>query len=396
MEHDRVPKGDLSDGVLAHPPHREGAVPLPVRHRGAGLLQGHPQLIELRRAHPDVAPRVAGGELAHRHLGDEPSLADDHELVGGLGHLAHQVARDEDGTTLGGQAAQELADPADAVGVEPVDRLVEHQHAGVAQQRGGDAETLAHAEGELAGPLPGHRGEADQAEHLVDPPPRDVVRLGQHPQVGVGGPARMDGLGLEEGSHFAQRPGQAVVGAAVDGDRPGVGSVQPHDHPHGRRLACPVRSEEAGDLTGLDVEAQPVDGHLLPEALGQLGRPDGVRRSCGRGRAAGAGRIDRRHCREAADPPVRVPPVAQTAPVSTGGAALWAERRCARERRTSRKTPTTTAATMTTRMRILRPWWPWEPPRRCEPPRATRRLPITTAGCCPRRPPRSGRSTTPG
>ena len=78
VEHDRVPKSDLADGVLAHPAHRDGAVSLPVRDRGARLFKGNPQLIELRRAHPDVAPRVAGGELAHRHLGDEPTTADDH------------------------------------------------------------------------------------------------------------------------------------------------------------------------------------------------------------------------------------------------------------------------------------------------------------------------------
>ena len=42
-------------------------------------------------------------------------------------------------------------------GVEPVDRLVEQQHPGVAEQRAGDAEALAHPERELAGSLVGDR-----------------------------------------------------------------------------------------------------------------------------------------------------------------------------------------------------------------------------------------------
>ena len=78
-----------------------------------------------------------------------------------------------------GQVAQQVAHPADALGVEAVDRLVEEQHAGVAEQRAGDAEPLAHAEGELAGPPVGHRGEPDDVEDLVDAPVGDVVGPGQ-------------------------------------------------------------------------------------------------------------------------------------------------------------------------------------------------------------------------
>jgi hypothetical protein len=112
--------------------------------------------------------------------------------------------------------------------------------------------------------------------------------------VGVGAPARVDSLGFEEGSHFAQRPGQVMIGTAVDADRSGVGSIQPHDHPHGRRFACPVGSEEAGDLTRFDVETEPVDGHLLPESLGHFRSPDGVRRSSER-RGPRVGQFGRRH-----------------------------------------------------------------------------------------------------
>ena len=44
------------------------------------------------------------------------------------------------------ERAQEVAQPADPLRVEAVGRLVEHQHARVAEQRGGESEPLAHAE----------------------------------------------------------------------------------------------------------------------------------------------------------------------------------------------------------------------------------------------------------
>ena len=77
--------------------------------------------------------------------------------------------RDEHGPPFGGQVAQEVAGPADPLGVEAVDGLVEEKHAGVAEQCGGDPESLAHAERVLAGALAGHLGQADDVEHLVDP-----------------------------------------------------------------------------------------------------------------------------------------------------------------------------------------------------------------------------------
>ena len=51
---------------------------------------------------------------------------------GGLGHLAHQVRGEEDGSSFGGQGTHELANPLHALGVEPVDRLVEDERPGVA------------------------------------------------------------------------------------------------------------------------------------------------------------------------------------------------------------------------------------------------------------------------
>jgi hypothetical protein len=53
---------------------------------------------------------------------------------------------EETNTVVGGEVPQQGPHPADALGVEAVERLVEDDRAGVAQQGGGDAEALAHAE----------------------------------------------------------------------------------------------------------------------------------------------------------------------------------------------------------------------------------------------------------
>lgn len=75
---------------------------------------------------------------------------------------------DENRAALVGEAAQEEADPADALRVEAVRRFVEDQSAGVAQQRMGHAESLTHSEREAADAPVGLVLETDQREDLVD------------------------------------------------------------------------------------------------------------------------------------------------------------------------------------------------------------------------------------
>ena len=95
-------------------------------------------------------------------------------------------------------------------GIQPVHRLVEHQDLRVAEQRRGDAEPLAHAERESLGPLPGHVGQPDDAEHLVHPAAGDVVGLGQAEQVVAGAAAAVHGLGVQQRAHLAHRAGQLL------------------------------------------------------------------------------------------------------------------------------------------------------------------------------------------
>jgi acetyl-CoA acetyltransferase len=95
---------------------------------------------------PDTRSGVPVDELFRASVGNNAAAADDEQVVGGLGHLAHQVAGQEHRAALGGQRLHQVPDPHDAVGVQAVDRLVEQHRLGVAEQGRGDAEPLVHAE----------------------------------------------------------------------------------------------------------------------------------------------------------------------------------------------------------------------------------------------------------
>ena len=128
-----------------------------VAHRGLAALGGDGlrDPLGVGAAHDHDLLGAALDELLGGAVGDQPAAADDDEVVGGDRHLVHQVAGDEDRAALGGQPLHQVPDPDDALGVEPVDRLVEDEDRRVAEQRGGDAEPLAHAEREAARALAG-------------------------------------------------------------------------------------------------------------------------------------------------------------------------------------------------------------------------------------------------
>ena len=240
------------------------------RDVGAAVDQEHAEALGLGGVDSDVAGAAAPDDVVDAAFGDQAAPAHDDEPVGGQCHLAHQVAGDQHRAALVGERAQQLADPPDALGVEAVDRLVEEEGAGVAEQRGGDAEALAHAEREPARATAGDVGEADHLEHLVDAAAVDAVGIGHPAQVIPGAAARVDRLGLEEGADVAEREAEVAVGVAVNGDLAGGGGVEADHHPHGGRLAGTVGAEEAGDLAGAHLEAEVVDGDGGPVALGDI------------------------------------------------------------------------------------------------------------------------------
>src|SRR5215470_3032456 len=192
--HERLLQGGLRGCQFVQPDRvLEGQVPDPVRRQplrhedAAGTGHGGPasrgdevgQQFRLGRPDPDRLDRVALDELGHAAIGDQPAAADDQQVVGCVLHFRHQVAGYEYGAPLGGERLHEVADPQDPLGVQAVDRFVEHEDGRVAEQRRGDAEPLAHAEREPLGALLGYVGEAHEVKHLADPRAGNAVGLRQ-------------------------------------------------------------------------------------------------------------------------------------------------------------------------------------------------------------------------
>ena len=124
---------------------------------------------------------------------------------------------------LAGQGAQQGADPGDALGIEPVDRLVQRHHPRVTEQGGGDAEAPGHAQGERSGPPPGHRVQAGQ--NLIDPAAADPVGLRQRQKATRALRPGWMAADSSNGPHLEQRPPQSPVGPAAHGN--GAGASRP-------------------------------------------------------------------------------------------------------------------------------------------------------------------------
>ena len=212
MHGDAVRGGEVADGGRRHAGDGEPAV-----FRADGRPAGSEQARELRgpgRLDQDVLSGP-GHELRCRGIREQPAAPDDDEVIGGLRHLAHQVAGDHDGATLGGHRPEQQADPADAFRVQPVDRLVEQQHRRIGQQRRRDAEPLFHAKRELPGPPGGDRFEPGQLQHLPDPALADAVALREGEQVEPGGAAGGQGGRVQQRANLVQRADELLVAAAA-------------------------------------------------------------------------------------------------------------------------------------------------------------------------------------
>jgi hypothetical protein len=179
------------------------------------------------------------------------------------------MAGDQDRAALTGQRAHQVADPAHPVGIEPVDRLVEQQHAGVAEQGRRDAEALFHAERKPLDPFTCDARQSDLLEHVDHPAVADPVGAGQAAQVVERGPARMDGSGIEQSADLVHRLPERGVVAAVDQSLAGVGSVESEQDSHGGGLAGAVRAKEPGHQAGFHLEGQVVEGKCSPISFGQ-------------------------------------------------------------------------------------------------------------------------------
>ena len=236
----------------------------------AGRVERSGQRRAVRGGDADRGGAAAGPDhLVERAAGAQLALRDDDHVVGGLGDLGEQVARDQDRAALGRLGAEHVAHPADARRVEAVGGLVEDQHFGVAQQRGGDREPLAHPHRVALDAAVAGVGDAGQLEDLLDALAGMVARGGEDPQVVAPGAPGVEARVLEHGADLGARVLEVVVDLAVEPRGAGVDPDQPEQHPDRRALAGAVGAEEAGDPARLDLEAEVRDGPDRAEALAQ-------------------------------------------------------------------------------------------------------------------------------
>ena len=166
-------------GVLAgleHDPQRAGTL---VVHDAVAAEPSD----DLRRAVAAVAPGAddqhvvgPGAQLGDRPAVHEPALVDDDQPVADRLQLGEQVRRDDHGLALVADVADEPPHVLHPDRVEPVRRLVEDDQLGIADQRGGDAEPLLHAERVAAVAVVAAAAESDELDQVVDAVDRDARR----------------------------------------------------------------------------------------------------------------------------------------------------------------------------------------------------------------------------
>jgi hypothetical protein len=110
----------------------------------------------------------AATQVLDRGFGDDTTVGDHGHAITDLLHLGHQVAGQDDGAPLASELDHERPHGTHAGGVEAVGGLVEHDHLRILEQRGGDAQTLLHAERVGREPVAATVGEVDQGERGID------------------------------------------------------------------------------------------------------------------------------------------------------------------------------------------------------------------------------------
>src|SRR3989449_9024439 len=210
-------------------------------------------------------------DVGQRSVHQLPAASDDAQLVAQFLRLLHDVRRKQDRDTIAPQLHHRILQYLRIDGIEPGERLVQHEELGLVQDRRDELHLLLHALRELVHATQAPRFEAQpfkpERGARPCPPPLHALHLGEeHDQV--------------EHAHSAVQPpllGQVadarrVVPArtrlAEQPHRSLVGRDDVHDAPAGGRLAGAVRATQAGDEAARDREGQTVYGRVTGESLG--------------------------------------------------------------------------------------------------------------------------------
>ena len=199
VQDDLVGGQQRPDLLGGHAVHRDLVVAEPAEG-DAGLGEDAGEAVGLGGAGPHDDAGDALRDLGQRPLRLQLPERHDDRVVDGLGHFRQQVGGHEDGAALAGEIPHEVAQPGDALRVEPVGRLVEDEDVGIADQGRGQFQALAHAHGEATDLALGVTGQADEPEDLVGALLVVAAGTGRHAQVRAGAARRVEAGRLQHGT----------------------------------------------------------------------------------------------------------------------------------------------------------------------------------------------------
>ena len=235
-------------GVADQQPLPVPVLHLPVEQRG--------HLVGVRGVHDDPARRRA--QRRQVVLQDQPSGVQDPDPGAQLLDLGQQVAGQEDGHPGVVQPDEQLPQVPDPAGIQAVARLVQDEQPGPADQRGGQAEALPHAQRVGLDRPAADSGQADLLQRLVDPLAPGAPGLARTRRPGPWDPPRPAASGWpgRTGADRRRAPRSARRSAAAPRGRAGASagpaprsrrwSRRPGRAACGPAWSCPTRSARAG------------------------------------------------------------------------------------------------------------------------------------------------------
>ena len=195
--------------------------------RDAEAVRRLAQRVRLRRANVHELLRGAWRRTRRRPCRRSAAPPDHDQVVCRHRHLAHQVRRDETVRPSAARALEQVPDPVDALGVEPVHRLVQHQRRGSPSSAAAIPSRWPMPSENLPARFLRHVVQADQVDQLVDAPASRCRASARAPADGCRPTAGVHRARLEQRADLVQRGGVVAVALAVDGHAPGRRASRP-------------------------------------------------------------------------------------------------------------------------------------------------------------------------
>ena len=208
-----------------------------------------------------------------RRIRDNPAAGDDDRAGAHRIDLLQDMRRDHD-RLLRRHLLDQAAHLVLLVRVQPVGRLVQHQHRRIVQQRLRQADPALEAFRQCLHRLQPHALQRRQAERVIDPvgqfrpgKPRTRAQKRRKP---INRHLRIGRRAFRQEPQHVPR-GDAVVlhVVALDARGPGGRDHEPGQHPHGGRFPGAVRAEESQHLAAPHRERHVVHRREGAEAFGQ-------------------------------------------------------------------------------------------------------------------------------